>query len=322
MSQRLALFLKANVRAYTRQDGTAVAAHHRADAPVMSFNSGASSLGIMRGYIMAGSPLGVALTEMSPGSAPWDAMIGYAQRGGRVFVDSGAFPAFMAGKPVDWQRSMRMVRQLIAESPGARFHIVMPDIIGDQAASLALLREHAGYVRDVIGAGHDALVPIQKGALSPHDAWSEAVRIIGTSDFTASVPSNRAAFTLDDLRDLMRGPHHPPRIHFLGIAGNKKRLAELVAVVHAASPQTIVTSDANRLRAKVGQGRPITAGKARLGPQIDAQFRWLLAQDHPALVAAWDQQGAKAVAPAATSLAILEDETRGRAQTDLFAGLR
>ena len=248
----IALFLKAHVAGYTRGDGVVVRAHERHTPPVVS------------------------LTEMNPGTAPWDMMIEYARRGGRVFVDTGAFPAFTRGIPVDWDRNQRLVRQLIAQAPGTRFHIVMPDIIGDQTASLNLLARNAGYVRHVIAAGHDALVPIQKGGLAPYDAFAEAVQIIGTDDFTAAVPSNRAAFSNADLSNLMGGPIKPRRVHFLGVA----------AIVHRASPTTVVTSDANRLRAKVGQGQPLTVGRQRAIEQLDNALRFLLQHEHPELAEA------------------------------------
>lgn len=347
MSNRL-LFLKAHVRGYTRRDGVAVQAHERQDQfttylpptagrpgtpeaalrqpspqdSIPHYRSGASSLGIMRGYVLAGVPFGVALTEMQPGTPAWDVMIDYARRGGEVFVDSGAFPAFTRGEPVDWQRNMAMVRRLIAEAPGARLHIVMPDIIGDQDASLALLRQNADYVREVIAAGHDALVPIQKGRRSPYEAWAEGARIIGTDDFTASVPSNQAAFGIADLESLMGGPRKPRRVHFLGIAGRRELLAQMAAVVHRHAPHTLVTSDANRLRAKVGQGRAVTTDRAAWETQLFDSFRRLLEMERPHLVQAWDEQGRKRVSTAATSFSVWADENKDRrqrrAQADLF----
>ena len=314
----VALFLKAHVAGYTRGDGVVVRAHERHTPPVVSFSSGASAPAIMRGYIVAGAPLGVSLTEMNPGSAPWDMMIEYARRGGQVFVDTGAFPAFTRGIPVDWDRNQRLVRQLIAQAPGTRFHIVMPDIIGDQTASLNLLARNAGYVRHVIAAGHDALVPIQKGGLAPYDAFAEAVQIIGTDDFTAAVPSNRAAFSNADLSNLMGGQIKPRRVHFLGVAGNKVKLAELAAIVHRASPTTVVTSDANRLRAKVGQGQPLTVGRQRAIEQLDNAFRFLIQQDHPELAEAWQRQGRDMLGAAGTTTAIHADEAKARRQRDLF----
>lgn len=278
------------------------------------YRSGASSHGMMRGYIMAGVPFGVALTEMRPGTPAWYLMLDHGARGGEIFVDSGAFPAFTRGEAVDWTRNKAMVRQMIAEAPGARFHIVMPDVIGDQDASLALLRENADYIREVIAAGQDALVPIQKGRLSPREAYEEAVRILGTDDFTASLPSNKAAFSTADLDNLMSGPRKPQRVHFLGIAGRKEMLRDMAAVVHRHSPDTFITSDANRLRAKVGKGRAVTNDRADWETALFDSFRQLLEMQRPELVAAWDEQGRKKVSSIATSYAIFTDERAERSR--------
>lgn len=61
--------------------------------------------------------------------------------------------------------------RVCGEGRGARLHIVAPDVIGDQAASLALLAQHRGIVREIIAAGHDVLVPVQRGAMTPYQAW-------------------------------------------------------------------------------------------------------------------------------------------------------
>ncbi|HEY0204666.1 MAG TPA: hypothetical protein VGC15_11010 [Acetobacteraceae bacterium] len=286
---------------------------------VVSYNSGASSPAHLRGYIVAGSPVGVSLSEFNPGSATWDMVVGYAQRGGQVFVDSGAFPAFTRGEPVDWARNMALVQRLTEEARGARLHIVMPDLIGDQEGSLDLLSDHADYVRGVIGAGHDALVAIQKGPLSPRMAWNEAVHILGTDDFTVCVPSNKAAFSIGDLEDLMGGRDKPARVHFLGVAGNLRKLAELAAVVHRANPSCIVTSDANRIRAKVGQGRPMTEAAKVAQVQLRDAFAHLL-DDQPELQRLWLEQADQSLGTAATTMAVHATEMADRRQPDLFTG--
>lgn len=311
------LFLKAHVEGYTR-GGTYVRPYERR-GEVMSFRSGASSPGIARGYIVANVPFGVSMIEMTPGSATWDMMAGYVARGGQVFVDTGAFTAHTKGRPLDWTATIARYRML-ARQPGNGFHIVMPDVIGDQAASLALLARHRDVVRDVMASRHEALVPIQKGSLTPYRAWREAVRILGSDQFTASVPSNAAAFTPQDLANLFDGPEKPHRVHLLGIAGNKKRLAELVRVIRTRSPDTIITSDANRLRAQVGKkgNRPVTAARAEWAG-IFRQMAQLL--DDPQQRAAFEQDYERIMAPAVAAASIYAVERRGAAQRDQQADL-
>lgn len=309
--------------------------------PVISYSSGATAPAQLRGYIVAGTPIGVSLSEMAPGSASWDMVVGYAQRGGRIFVDSGAFPAFMQGirqggqgGTVDWAEWRKKVATLIYNTlggegherttiEGPRLHIVMPDVIGQQAESLQLLAENREFVRAVIDARQDALVAIQKGELGPYDCWREAARILGTDDFTACVPSNKVAFSEEDLGSLMGGAVKPSRVHFLGVAGNLRKLASLAAIVHRANPSCIVTSDANRLRAKVGQGRPLTEGKAKWDRRLKEMFRELAVEGghHEWVEGLNDGTADGAIEPAATTTAIVEDEARGRQQQDLFGGV-
>lgn len=296
---------------------------HGAPPTVTSYRSGASAPNIMRGYIVGGTPFGVSLAELSPGSTSWDMMIGYAQRGGRVFVDSGAFTSFTKGQPTNWPKLVAIWRRLAQEARGTRMAVVGPDVIGDQAASLRLLAEHRDVVLEMIAAGLDVLIPVQKGDMPPYHAWREAVRILGTADFTASVPSNAAAFTPADLADLFDGPEKPARVHLLGIAGNTKRLAPLLHVVQSRSPATTITTDANRLRAQVGQGRPVTDARPKWAAELERMFGVLVQHESPAVQAAWaaaDKASVLAPAIAAGSIAQVEATGRARreAQADLF----
>lgn len=277
MSGPVILLLKAQVKGYVRADGTAVRPHQR----VTTFRSGASAPSIFAGYAAAKVPIGVSLAELSPGSATWPQLFDYARAGGEVFVDTGAFTAFTKKRPMDWQAITRTYRMLMERGQGARLRIVAPDVIGDQAASLDLLAQHRQVVRDMIAAGHDVLVPVQRGAMPPYEAWRRAVAILGTDDFTASVPSRAEAFTAAELANLMGGPDKPRRVHLLGVAGNLKKLAGLVGIIHGASPDTLISSDANRLRAMVGEGRPITEERRKLRRQFDAAARSVALPDDP-----------------------------------------
>lgn len=324
----IVLFLKAFVpghESHTR-DGAAIYVKPyatRAPAadvpPVISFRSGASAPNHFRGYVLSNVPAGVCLAEVGPRSATWDMMVSYANRGGKVFVDSGAFTAFTRGKPVDWERVMGLYRRLVEEAPAACFSMVMPDVVGDQMASLNLLTRYRDTVRDLIEHGQDCLVPVQKGVLTPYQAWRTAADILGTDAFAVSVPSNRVAFSLDDLRNLFAGPEKPGRVHLLGIAGDRKRLAELAKVIHTANPRCIVTTDANRIRAQVGEQRPLTKKQVEWARHLDDSFRRVAEMSgNPALVAAWKSQGKDVVQGPALSFAMMELEAKPRDQTDLF----
>jgi hypothetical protein len=269
----------------------------------ISYRSGASAPGIMRGYIVSGVPIGVSLAELSVGGCAWDMMIEYASRGGEVFVDSGAFTACTHNEPMNWPKVAATYRKLVHEAPGTRMHLVMPDVIGNQAASLELLAEWKELVELVIGAGHDAMVPIQKGALAPYEAYRAAVAIIGSEDITVSVPSNQAAFSAAELANLVGGAVKPARLHLLGIAANKKKLAGLLAVIAAASPGTLVTTDAARIRAQVGQGRPITMNRVTAAAFLTEAFAWLL-EEQEELWSAFVENAEKIIAPGVAAMSI------------------
>lgn len=261
------LFFKALVRGHDRggPGGRVVHVHpyvdrrpvrHHGAPPVMSFRSGASRPADFRGYMAARQPVGITLAEFGPGSETW-ALVGmYARQGGQIFIDSGAFKAFTQGEAVDWDRVMSRYAELAALAPHG-MHFVAPDIIGDQGASLSLLSRYREGVRGLIASGHDVLVPIQRGARSPYDAWREAVAILGTADFSVAIPANKVAFGEADFASLFGGEHKPPRAHLLGVAGDKARLGAMVKAIHTRAPRVLVTSDANRLRAKIGEGRAI-----------------------------------------------------------------
>ena len=150
--------------------------------PVTSFRSGASSPADFRGYMAARVPVGVSLAEIGPGSSTWRMISTYARSGGHVFVDSGAFTAFTKGRPVDFDRVMALYGRLADNAIGARLHLVMPDVVGDQAASFDLLARHRAAVIALISRRLDALVPIQRGPLSPRDC----PRVSGTVANTTS----------------------------------------------------------------------------------------------------------------------------------------
>lgn len=271
------LAMPVTVAAHTRGDGSVVQAytavrHVAAPAPkpghgappVTSFRSGASAPADFRGYMLANKPVGVSLAEIGPRSATWPMIASYAKAGGQVFVDSGAFPTFTKNlPPVDFDRVLEMYRQLADAAGAGRLHLVMPDVIGDQVATFSILDRYRDQVRDLIDRGHDALVAVQKGDMPPYDAWRTTVGILGTDNFTVAVPSNEVAFDLDDVANLFGGPEKPKRVHLLGIAGNAEKLGRLVKAIHTRAPDCIITSDANRLRAKVGEGRAVTEETAR-----------------------------------------------------------
>ncbi len=104
------------------------------------FASGASCYWDARGTIEAGKSVGVVAGDMPPSTI--QLVRTYASSGGKVFVDSGAFSAFKKGETVDFEAVFSVYDQLLNGLPLSALqsmHLVMPDVVGDQAATTALL---------------------------------------------------------------------------------------------------------------------------------------------------------------------------------------
>ena len=93
---------------------------------------------------------------------------------------------------------------------------------------------------------------------------------------------------------------------------------ELAAAVHKVNPRCIVTSDANRLHAKVGQGRLLTTARASWEASLRASWQQLVDEIHPHLKEAWDKHQDTIVGSTPTTFAIMADEKASRRQDDLF----
>ena len=131
--------------------------------------------------------------------------------------------------------------------------MVMPDVVGDQAASLALLKEH----REAISAHltfniSQPIVPLQRGALSLHEAYQQAKETLGSAEFIVGLPSNAKAISRGELADFLKSAK-PGRVHFLGAAA-PSTLNPLMAIVAQHSPETLVSADASQVRNTILSG--------------------------------------------------------------------
>ena len=231
---------------------------------VLAFRSGAQAPAIMAGYIGTGVPIGIDVQAASEASREKAAT--YARQGGMVFVDSGAFGAFRKGKVLDFEKLLdrydAMVEGLGAH-PAGELHLVAPDVVGDQAATLALLERHKDRLRPYLAKrGVHLLVPFQVGALHPSEMYDRLVSLLGTDNFVAAIPSNEAAMSADLVADFVQ-QSAPRRVHLLGTAWNPKIVGR-IRHLSTLSPETRWSVDASRHRALVGKGRPITEQRKRV----------------------------------------------------------
>lgn len=197
-----------------------------------------------------------------------------AKSGTPVFVDSGAFGAFKKGETVDFGKIYDTYEEISGKAGKPVMRFVAPDVVGDQAATLKLQKEYAARTKKLIEQGQEALVPVQKGNLRPRQVVEQIRQVLGTDNFTVAVPANEAAFTENDLRDLMRA--RPKRIHLLGVAQNRKKLDKLTRVIRAFVSDAEISADGNLIRSvtdkafaaetKARKDEAATDGIAGMGP--------------------------------------------------------
>lgn len=92
-------------------------------------------------------------------------LVKYANEGGKVFVDSGAFTAFMKGREVNWDDVLFAYRELIrATEPENRQNItiVAPDVVGDHQATMDLHFDLRDKFEPFLDEGATVIFPVQK----------------------------------------------------------------------------------------------------------------------------------------------------------------
>ena len=240
----------------------------------LAFRSGMSSKSDLRGAIDAGVPVGVVAGLLST-SALVLALPRYLDRGGKSFVDSGAFSAWLTGDSIDWRDLLSRydTLALMTDHP-ENLYVVAPDRVGDQAGSLALLETWATQVRDLIDQGCHVIVPIQTGAIPGQAMIERVATILGSRRFVVGVPSNRAAMGVDECRTLR---HHT--FHVLGRVQADEEQVERIGALRAGNPGAAVNADANWLRSRMADVRNATEDEREL--RRNRVARPLVILDHP-----------------------------------------
>ncbi len=214
------------------------------------FHSGNSALSDFLGYSMAKKSIGVQIQLCSEHVRKL--MLGYNSQDGRLFVDNGSFSCFRKDKQVDFDKVLRAYLELVenAQKPEL-LSLVAPDVVGNQQASLELLKQYKKQLFKLVCLGVDLIVPIQLGNLSLEQAYKEVVAILGTKAFCVGIPSNEKAVKLEQLLQFV-STVQPNRLHLLGLRCTK--FDEVVAKIKAIAPNSHVSADATTLRAKLKKG--------------------------------------------------------------------
>jgi len=215
------------------------------------YASGLSRPGNLLPFARAGYPAGFVAGELSERMRRLVA--GYAEIGGEVFVDSGAFSMDVADFAPVFEVYLELASGLSDEARG-RLSVVAPDVVGDQAATIELLAKWAPVLQVLVDAGVRVLVPLQKGELSGPELFGAIDEALREMTWVPAFPCKKAATTAAEIVDFCDRTWAPD-IHCLGLGGEK--LQELAQAIHEVSPDTRVTGDSNKLRAMVGSRRPL-----------------------------------------------------------------
>lgn len=212
----------------------------------LCFRSGMSSKSDLRGAVDAKVPLGVVALALSPHQSLLT-LPRYLDRGGHVFIDSGAFTADSAFGPAEWHRILR-VYEGVAEmtSRPEALYVVAPDQVGDQVATLTLLIQYRDRVVRLIGMGCKVIVPLQCGEVPAADMLARVSAVLGGHRFVAGIPSNKAAMSIDDCATLDH-----PAFHILGRVQLDELQQQRVEALRARNPAASITADANWLRSRL-----------------------------------------------------------------------
>jgi hypothetical protein len=218
-----------------------------------SFRSGMSSKSDLRGAMDANTPVGVVAGNLTTSQLIMS-LPHYLNRGGRVFIDSGAFAAERTNAELDWDEILAKYLTIaeLTDHPENLF-VVAPDKIGKQIETLALLRVHQESLQTIARRGANIIIPLQCGN-PPAATMLAAVReILGHNLFIAGIPSNKAAMSIIECRTLR---HHA--FHILGRVQVDECQAARVSALCFHNPMAQVSADANWLRSRLDLVRKLT----------------------------------------------------------------
>lgn len=254
-------------------------------AKITSYRSGSGAISDLRGYMLAGVPVGLPCVRVSNGKLKYlstqveQEMIEYASAGNPVFIDSGAFSVFQfnlnTNKPMELDFDEIMVRYFQYSVVGnLSLALVMPDVIGDQKATLDLQFKYKKEICELIKRGVDVIIPIQKGEMDSGRCWN-AVRGIVGGNVRVAVPSNKEAFSVVDLVELLFTSSPPRRLHLLGITHANRQFSKKIGKILEYSPEMDISCDGNRLRAMLGKDRKVTQTQIR----FEEEFKTIIEEN-------------------------------------------
>lgn len=215
------------------------------------YYSGATAYYDALGLIQAGKDVGVAADLLNPHVE--HLLRQYVETGGRVFVDSGAYTRFKSWQngsaptpELDFGAVLACYKRLIHGIPAEKvfnFAMVMPDVLKQPARSLELLGQYREQIRELIDAGINAIVPLQRGPVSAGETAEQVFAVLGTRNLTLGIPSAAAKMSMSDTATI-RGHM---RFHILGRANGMPLYQRAYAIIES-NPGAYISCDACQFR--------------------------------------------------------------------------
>lgn len=296
---------------------------------VTRYASGLSRANDFVAAAWSGHDVGVEIGELSPAAVTELARV-IVDYGTGAFADSGAFGRYMrtmrSGLPppaIDFgavfegydRLSTAIAAYNEAEEPIRPVLQVMPDVVGDQDASLALIGKHRRDVQTTIAFRglSRAIIPLHRGRLPLTDVHRHLEDLLGSSDWIAGIPSNAAAVGPSEFTRFLREAK-PRSVHILGALADSRlrpRMAQIIASGQSGAIE--ITADANPLRSVV-----IEKGQGRAGRRVALQDQMGRRRRRSELVGVINRAGGfHAFRTAYTRASALERQQTVRLLTDL-----
>lgn len=214
------------------------------------FRSGLSRSKDFAAAVRASLPAGISMDQCS--DAFLSEVCAYIEFGGLVFADTGAFGAYRRGSPMghaEFSQFLDGFGRLMPASGLGSLWVVAPDVVGDQGASLVLLREFRPRLELLHRRGANIIVPLQRGGLALSQLYRAIVELL-RFPFTSGLPSNAAALSADEVLEFL-GACQPPAVHFLG-AARSRRFRALLGDARHSLPNCAFSYDAAVIRQIAG----------------------------------------------------------------------
>lgn len=238
----------------------------------LPYASGMSRPGDFKAALAAGGGVGVEINELSKNMME---LVSQAIADGHeIFVDSGAFRAFMAAQRniekdlalddvMNFDEVMDKYKVLldkVVDKVGLgdmrinNLMFVMPDVVGDQAATMDMIGFNMGRIQDFTDYGATVIIPMQRGELSQREAFEQIHEAMDDAPWVPGIPSNAAALSDSEFRNMLSGDYKPSRLHILG-AAKESSLFDRMNVIREMyqDSEITVTADANLIRSQIDE---------------------------------------------------------------------